>query len=72
MKYQDIPINDVIEEMKERISSNQMSLLVGSGASCCACDLYQSWVGLVSDMVAFLYKEELERYGIEVVLRDLV
>ena len=66
MKYQDIPINDVIEEMKERISSNQMSLLVGSGASCCACDLYQSWVGLVSDMVAFLYKEELERYGIEV------
>ena len=66
MKYQDIPINDVIEKMKERISSNQMSLLVGSGASCCACDLYQSWVGLVSDMVAFLYKEELERYGIEV------
>ena len=66
MKYQDIPINDVIEKIKERISSNQMSLLVGSGASCCACDLYQSWVGLVSDMVAFLYKEELERYGIEV------
>lgn len=66
MKYQDIPIQDVIEKMKERISSNQMSLLVGSGASCCACDLYQSWVGLVSDMVAFLYLDELERKGIEV------
>ena len=66
MKYQDIPINDVIEKIKERISSNQMSLLVGSGVSCCACDFYQNWVGLVSDMVAFLYKEELERKGIEV------
>lgn len=66
MKYQDISIQNVIEEMKERISSNQMSLLVGSGASCCACDLYQSWVGLVSDMVAFLYPDELERKGIEV------
>lgn len=66
MKYQDIPIQNVIEKMKERISSNQMSLLVGSGASCCACDLYQSWVGLVSDMVAFLYPDELERKGIEV------
>lgn len=66
MKYQDISIQNVIEEMKERISSNQMSLLVGSGASCCACELYQSWVGLVSDMVAFLYPDELERKGIEV------
>ena len=34
MSYQDIPIQDVIEKMKERISSNQMSLLVGSGAPC--------------------------------------
>lgn len=66
MKYQEIPVQDVIEKMKERISSNQMSLLVGSGASCCACDFYQSWVGLVSDMVAFLYPDELERKGIEV------
>lgn len=66
MSFQDIPIQDVIEKMKERISSNQMSLLVGSGVSCCACDFYQNWVGLVSDMVAFLYKEELERKGIKV------
>lgn len=66
MKYQDIPIQDVIEKMKERISSNQMSLLVGSGASCCAFDFYQNWAGLLSDMVAFLYTEELERKGIEV------
>lgn len=66
MKYQDIPIQKVIEKMKDRISSNQMSLLVGSGASCCACNLYKNWVGLVSDMVAFLYPEELERKGIDV------
>lgn len=66
MNYQDIPIQDAIEKMKERICSNQMSLLVGSGASCCACNLYQNWVGLVSDMVAVLYSEELDRKGIEV------
>jgi len=66
MKYQDIEIEKVLERIKERISSNQMSLLVGSGASCCACDFYQNWVGLVTDMVAFLYQEELERKGIVV------
>lgn len=53
MRYQDIPIRDILEKMKERIGSNQMSLLVGSGVSCCACDLYQNWIGLVTDMVAF-------------------
>lgn len=52
MKYQDIETEKVLEIIKERISSNQMSLLVGSGASCCACDFYQNWVGLVTDMVA--------------------
>lgn len=66
MRYQDIPIRDILEKMKERIGSNQMSLLVGSGVSCCACDLYQNWIGLVTDMVAFLYPKELERKGIEV------
>ncbi|MDE5788716.1 MAG: hypothetical protein K2H79_09320 [Bacteroidaceae bacterium] len=66
MNYQDIPIQNAIEKMKERICFNQMSLLVGSGASCCACNLYQNWVGLVSDMVAVLYSEELYRKGIEV------
>lgn len=52
MKYQDIETEKVLEIIKERISSNQMSLLVGSGASCCACDFYQNWVGLLTDMVA--------------------
>ena len=70
MKYQDIPIQDVIEKMKERISSNQMSLLVGAGVSCCACDLYQNWVGLIMDMVAFLYPDELKQKEIEVKLVD--
>lgn len=56
--------------MKERISSNQMSLLVGAGVSCCACDLYQNWVGLIMDMVAFLYPDELKQKEIEVKLVD--
>lgn len=42
-----------------------MSLLVGSGASCCACNLYKNWIGLVTDMVAVLFPEELNRKGIE-------
>lgn len=66
MSYQSIPIQDVIEKMKERISSNQMSLLIGAGVSCCACDLYKDWAGLVSDMVACLYPEELKRKKIEI------
>ena len=66
MGYQDIEIHKVLEIIKERIRFNQMSLLVGSGASCCACNLYKNWVGLVTDMVATLFPEELERKGIEI------
>ena len=66
MKYQDIDIEIAIAKLKERIETNQMNLLVGAGASCCVSNFYQNWVGLVSDMVAFLYIEELERKGIEV------
>lgn len=66
MKYQDIDIEIAIAKLKERVETKQMNLLVGAGASCCASNFYQNWVGLVTDMVAFLYIEELERKGIEV------
>lgn len=66
MGYQDIEIDKVLDVIKERIRFKQISLLVGSGASCCACNLYKNWVGLVTDMVANLFPEELERKGIEV------
>lgn len=66
MRFQDIPINDVLETFKRLINDNQMNLLVGTGISCCACDLYKNWIGLLSDMVACLYAEELTKKQISV------
>lgn len=59
MRYQDIPIRDILEKMKERIGSNQMSLLVGSGVSCCACDLYQNWYGAQNEAYKCLLAENV-------------
>jgi hypothetical protein len=67
MRFQDIPVEEALNKMKERIGLNQMSLLVGAGMSCCACDLYASWTGLLTDMVASLFKDELMQKGIDVV-----
>lgn len=47
MKYQDIDIEIAIAKLKERVETKQMNLLVGAGASCCASNFYQNWVGLV-------------------------
>ena len=42
-KFKDIDVVDAIKAMKTHIENGRMSLLVGSGASCCACKLYQDW-----------------------------
>ena len=48
-KFKDIDVVDAIKAMKTHIENGRMSLLVGSGASCCACKLYQDWYGLIKD-----------------------
>lgn len=58
-KFKDIDLAEAVKEMKTHIENGRISLLVGAGASCCACRLYQNWVGLIKDMVAFLYADEL-------------
>ena len=65
-KYKDIDAIDAIKAMKQHIMDGRMSLLVGAGASCCACKLYQNWFGLIKDMVAFLYVEELTAKGLKI------
>ena len=65
-KFKDIDVVDAIKAMKTHIENGRMSLLVGSGASCCACKLYQDWYGLIKDMVAFLYADELKAKGVKV------
>lgn len=40
-KFKDIDVIDAIKAMKTHIENGRMSLLVGAGASCCACELYQ-------------------------------
>lgn len=65
-KFKDIDVIDAIKAMKTHIENGRMSLLVGAGASCCACELYQDWYGLIKDMVAFLYADELKAKGVKV------
>lgn len=65
-KFKDIDVIDAIKVMKQHIMDGRMSLLVGAGASCCACKLYQNWFGLIKDMVAFLYVEELTAKGLKI------
>ena len=65
-KFKDIDVVEAIKAMKQHILDGRMSLLVGSGASCCACELYQDWFGLIKDMVAFLYVDELTAKGLEI------
>lgn len=67
MRIQDIDVTNVIDKLKERVETNQIDLLVGSGVSCCACNLYKAWIGLISDMVACLYQEELNKKDIEII-----
>lgn len=63
-KFKDIDVVEAINAMKGHIKDGRMSLLVGAGASCCACDLYQDWFGLIKDMAAFLYSDELKKKGL--------
>lgn len=65
-KFKDIDVVEAIKAMKQHIIDGRMSLLVGAGASCCACKLYQDWFGLIKDMVAFLYADELKAKGVKV------
>lgn len=65
-KFKNIDVAEAVKEMKTHIENGRISLLVGAGASCCACRLYQNWVGLIKDMVAFLYADELKAKGVKV------
>uniref|UniRef100_A0AB33JFQ9 SIR2-like domain-containing protein n=1 Tax=Prevotella sp. GTC17262 TaxID=3236797 RepID=A0AB33JFQ9_9BACT len=65
-KFKDIDMVEAIKAMRQHIIDGRMSLLVGAGASCCACKLYQDWFGLIKDMVAFLYADELKAKGVKV------
>lgn len=65
-KFKDIDAVEVIKEMRRHIENGRMSLLVGAGASRCACNLYTNWHGLIKDMVAFLYADELKAKGIKI------
>lgn len=67
MKYEDISAKDAINVFKQRLKNNQMNLLVGAGVSMCASSLFKSWRGLLQDMVAFLYPDELKSHGVTVV-----
>lgn len=61
-----IPVKEAIEKFKERLCGNQMNLLVGAGVSMCASKTFKSWNGLLQDMVAYLYREELRSKGVNV------
>ena len=40
-KFKDIDVVDALRVMQQHIDSDKMGLLVGSGSSRCACDLYR-------------------------------
>ena len=65
-KFKDIDVVDALRVMQQHIDSDKMGLLVGSGSSRCACDLYSDWYGLIRDMVVFLYEDELIARGIQI------
>ncbi len=65
-KFKDVDVVEAIMAVKQHIIDGRMSLLVGAGASCCACRLYQDWLGLIKDMVAFIYTDELKAKGVKV------
>lgn len=69
-KFQDIEVSDAIRAMKNRLKENRLSLLIGAGASHCACSLYPLWNELLADMVAFLYADELKSKGVKAVRDD--
>lgn len=69
-KFQDIEVSDAIRAMKDRLKENRLSLLIGAGASHCACSLYPLWDELLADMVAFLYADELKSKGVKAVRDD--
>lgn len=69
-RFKDIEISDAIRAMKDRLKENRLSLLIGAGASHCACSLYPLWDKLLADMVAFLYADELKSKGVKAVRDD--
>ena len=69
-KFKDIEVSDAIKAMKDRLKENRLSLLIGAGASHCACSLYPLWNELLADMVAFLYADELKSKGVKAVRDD--
>lgn len=64
--FDKIPITEAIDVFKQRLNDNQMNLLVGAGVSMCASKLFKSWNGLLQDMVAYLYREELRGMGLKI------
>lgn len=69
-KFKDIEVSDAIKAMKDRLKENRLSLLIGAGASHCACSLYPLWNELLADIVAFLYADELKSKGVKAVRDD--